>query len=125
MVNDEDLADGEDIILVEDDIVGKIYFISEDEEESDNEDAVANESDVADEENTTSDEGDVLDIEDTFVDEGDEARTEDMVLAKDVVADVADGEDMMVDEDFGLMPHADESLSAWILCQLPLWSVQL
>ena len=39
--------------------------------------------------------------------------------------DLGDGEDKIVEEDVGLIPHADESLSAVILCQLPLWSVQL
>lgn len=46
---------------------------------------------------------------------------EDTTVDEDLVA----GGDMIVEEDVGLISHADESLSALILCQLPLWSVQL
>ena len=63
-------------------------------------------------------------MEDTIVDEENDATVEDTVITIEVVADVADGEDTMVDEAFGLMPHAEESLRALMLCQLPLWSVQ-
>ena len=75
------------------------------------------------------DEGDVANEEDVgFKDEveinvevvnfgGDEIDEEDMMFDE---ADLDDEEDMTVDEDFGLRPHADESLIALILCQLPL-----
>ena len=85
---------------------------------------VADEGDVANEEDAIFDEGDVLDMEDWIVDEEDDATVEDVDIAIEVVADVTDEEDEMLDDAFGLMPHADESLSALILCQLPLWSVQ-
>ena len=124
MRNDEDMADGEDIRLLEDDVVDKEDFIPEDKAESGNEDVVANKSDVADEEDKTFVEGYILDMEDTIVDGKDDAKAEDIVFAKDDVDDMADETEIMVDEGLGVIPHADESLIALILCQLPLWSIQ-
>ena len=74
------------------------------------------------EEDATLDEGDVADEDETMVEEEDLTDKEDTTVDEE---DLADEEDMMVDEDVGLRPHADESLRALILCQLPLWSVQL
>ena len=59
-----------------------------------------------------------------MVDEEDDDKVEGMVVNMELLADVADGEDTMVEEGVGLMPHADVSLTTLILCQLPLWSVQ-
>ena len=126
MANDEDIADGEDVTTVEDDVVDQEDFISE-EEDVDNEDVVTNEGNVADKEDAILDEGDALeidDMEDAMVDEENEVKVEGMIIATEV-ADVAGGKDTTVDEGFGLMPHADGSLSPLILCQLPLRSVQL
>ena len=125
---DEDGFDKIDARVDEPEVPAVAAVVTEDEDRDlvDKDNAMIDDEEVTDGEEMMVEDEDSSDRVDTMADD-DVAEKEDMTV-EEATTDEVDGfddEDRIDDEALGLVPQADASLRALILCQLPLRSVHL